>query len=357
MRLPATESALRRALRGPCALPRGASVLAAVSGGADSTALAVALARLAPAFGLRVAIAHLDHGTRGAESRADASHVRALAARLGVPCVVGRLNAGRANEASLRLRRRRFLAAAARRTGASAVLTAHTADDQMETLLLRLGRGTSLTGAAGMRPRLGRWLKPLLALPRAAIEADLRGARLAWREDASNHDRAHARNRVRHDALPALLAALAPGAPSAAARARLAQRASALLAEVAEADAFIAEAAEHALTRALAPDGALVLARWGEPASPIRRRALRLWWHRITGRARPGLLAHHLDMLVRIASQGRGGARVALPAAWWAEVTAGRLRLHSGGGPRSDARIQRRRPTIGAASPSSADRC
>jgi len=357
MRLPATESALRRALRGPCALPRGATVLVAVSGGADSTALAVALARLAPEFGLRLAIAHLHHGTRGATADADAAHVRALAARLRLPCVSGRLRTGTTSETALRMRRRRFLAAAARRIGAVAVFTAHTADDQLETLLLRLGRGTSMTGLAGMRSRSGCWLKPLLALPRAAIETDLRAAGIDWLEDASNRDRTHARNRVRHDALPALVAAIAPGHSTVPARARLAQRVSALLAELAESDQHIDALADRALESALAPDGALELADWRRQPAALQRRMLRRWWHRATGRARPGLLARHLDMLLRIASQGRGGARAALPAAWWAQVESGRLRLNRGGGPRSGASSQRRNATIAAGSPEPADRC
>ena len=342
MRLPATESTLRRALRGPCALPGGATLVAAVSGGADSTALAVALARLAPEFGLRVVIAHLDHGVRGAESAADAAHVRALAARLRLPCVTARLREGVASsEAALRERRRRFLHRAARCTGAAAMATAHTADDQLETLLLRLGRGTGLTGLASMRPRRGRWLKPLLGLTRLAIERDLRAAGRAWREDSTNGDRAHARNRVRHDALPALLAALTPAAEPHAARARLAIRTASLLAELAGTDALIEQLAEAALARTSLGE-ALSLRAWRAEPAPLRRRMLRLWWRLRLGRARPSLTAQHLDMLEQVARSGRGGARVALPAGHWAQIRAGRLVLQSGGGPRSGP--GRRRP-------------
>src|SRR5258706_4532421 len=91
---------------------------------------------------------------------------------------------------------------------------------------MRLLRGTGLAGLAGMRPRRGAWIKPLLEATRAEVEADLRAGREPWREDASNRSPAYLRNRVRHEAIPALLAALAPGrgAPAPGAHAALARR-------------------------------------------------------------------------------------------------------------------------------------
>src|SRR5206468_9095447 len=84
------------------------------------------------------------------------------------------------------------------------------ADDQLETLLLRMMRGSGLAGLGGMRERRGIWIKPLLAAPRAVVQADLRGARQPWREDASNQDRRYARNRVRHEVIPAMVRAMEP---------------------------------------------------------------------------------------------------------------------------------------------------
>src|SRR5258706_14284225 len=91
---------------------------------------------------------------------------------------------------------------------------------------MRLLRGTGLAGLAGMRPRRGAWIKPLLEATRAEVEADLRAGREPWREDASNRSPAYLRNRVRHEAIPALLAALAPGrgAPAPGAHPALARR-------------------------------------------------------------------------------------------------------------------------------------
>ncbi|MBI5169374.1 MAG: tRNA lysidine(34) synthetase TilS, partial [Candidatus Eisenbacteria bacterium] len=173
----------------------------AVSGGADSTALLVALASLAGELELTLAAAHLHHGLRGADADADLELARSHARLLGVPLVSARVDAraamkreGLSGEAGLRTLRRRFLLAAADRAGCAWIATAHTADDQLETLLMRLARGSGLAGLGGMRARRGPWLKPLLAATRADVERDLVRAGLGWREDASNASREHLRN-------------------------------------------------------------------------------------------------------------------------------------------------------------------
>jgi len=206
-------------------------VLVALSGGPDSTALLLGLARIAPEFGLSVDAAHLHHGLRGADADTDLDHVRALCARAGVALRAARWNTRRRMQArgltgqnGLRVLRREFLRAAARRAGARAVATGHTADDQLETLIMRLARGASLAGLGGMRERRGGWIKPLLEVTRAEIEADLTRAGIAWREDRSNADPRYLRNRIRRDAIPALLRAVAPGVPERTSRARLARK-------------------------------------------------------------------------------------------------------------------------------------
>ena len=222
--------------------------LVAVSGGADSVALAVAIARLVPpAARGRLVIAHADHGLR-AESAADAEFVRALAERLGASCVCRRLDVAAAGgreglEGRARRLRYEFLAAAAHEAGARHVLVAHTADDQAETILHRLLRGTGVAGLAGMRRarRLAdgvALVRPLLHVSRASARAFLAATGQEWREDATNTDPTRSRNFLRHEILPRCTAGPYPAA--AAAIARLGDQAAA-------AAAALASAAEHLL--------------------------------------------------------------------------------------------------------------
>jgi tRNA(Ile)-lysidine synthetase-like protein len=321
----------------------------AVSGGADSTALLVALASLARESGVFLHAAHLHHGLRGRAADADLHHVRALCARLGVPLTAARLDCaarmrrrGLRGEAGLRLLRREWLAAAARRAGALAIATAHTADDQLETLLMRLARGTGLAGAAGMRARQGAWLKPLLSVTRAALEHDLRRHGIRWREDASNASPAYLRNRVRHVAVPALLDALgvAAGEP-AARRAPLARRAAALASELADAHRVLARGAVRALARATAATAKPAAPSGGRPAVTfearalarlpvaLQRLALRRAWREAGDAESPGLTSRQLEPLLHALARERvragAAADVALPGGWRGSIRAGRL--------------------------------
>src|SRR5215210_7643870 len=137
---------------------RGESVLVAVSGGADSTALLLALEELKRAglLGVDLTAAHLDHGLRGEASAGDARWVEGLARELGFECVLGRAalseGAGENLEQAARRARYEFLGEAARTCGARAVLAAHTLDDQAETVMLRLLRGSGAEGLAGIAP-------------------------------------------------------------------------------------------------------------------------------------------------------------------------------------------------------------
>ena len=181
---------------------------AAVSGGADSMALLLLLRQLQPRFGYTLSACHVNHGLRGQSADRDEAFVRAECARLGVPLRVfhaAELDSPPAHAGEDWARRLRYTAfAQLQGQGIDAIATAHTANDQAETLLLRLARGTGLHGAGGIRPRRGCYLRPLLCLSRAETEAVCRTAGQLWVTDETNDTDAYARNRLRHSALPAL---------------------------------------------------------------------------------------------------------------------------------------------------------
>ena len=186
----------------------GEAVLVAVSGGPDSVALLDVLAELAPRLDLRLAAAHVHHGLR-AEAEADAELARAHAERLGVAYFLERVDVRRAPpweglEAEARRARLAALEARARAIGADRIATGHTADDQAETVLMRLLDGAGPRGLSGMAFARDRLIRPLLASRRADVLAHLRGRGLAWADDASNRDPRIRRNRIRHEVLPYL---------------------------------------------------------------------------------------------------------------------------------------------------------
>ncbi len=198
--------------------PQGLSILVAVSGGPDSLCLLDALARQARRRAWRLGVACLDHGLRP-ESRAEVEQVRMESGRRGLPFFTARVNArARARrrkislEAAAREARYAWLTKIAREHGFAVVATGHTADDQAETVLMRLLRGAGSTGLAAMRtdgvvpgshPPL-RLLRPLLTTTRAEVEAYVAARGLKPSQDSSNADPAYTRNRVRRELLPAL---------------------------------------------------------------------------------------------------------------------------------------------------------
>ena len=196
---------------------RGKRVLVAASGGADSTALALALQEL----GCEIALAHVHHGIRGKAADADAEFAAALARKLGAQFYLGKFNvpaaakkAGESLEMAARRVRRGFLTATARKHGLRFIAVGHTADDQAETVLLRIARGTSITGLAGI-PYVTEhagvtFIRPLRDVTRRQVVDFLKRRRQAWREDATNADGFALRNRVRHEILPLLEMRLNP---------------------------------------------------------------------------------------------------------------------------------------------------
>ncbi|MBY0458583.1 MAG: tRNA lysidine(34) synthetase TilS [Gemmataceae bacterium] len=247
----------------------------AVSGGADS----VALLRALGACGADVVVAHVNHQLRGAESDGDAAFVRDLCASLGVECRVKSLDvaalaAGDNLEAVARRVRYGCFAEVASDVRAGWVATAHTADDQAETVLHRIIRGTGLQGLRGIAAERASVVRPLLSVTRAEVLAYLAEIGQAYRTDSTNADTKFTRNRIRHELLP-LLKTFNPDVVSALAH--LAEHAS-------EAHEMIASAAADLLTKAECPrpanavvlDGATL--RAAPPA--VLRAALRLIWER-----------------------------------------------------------------------------
>lgn len=189
-----------------------APAVVGVSGGADSTALLVALAALAPdaAAAARLIVAHAEYDLRP-EAAADRDAVAALAQRLGLRCVTRRLQVsgaghprGEGLEARARRLRYHFLEEVARETGSRHVILAHTADDQAETILQRILRGTGLAGLAGMAAARQLCegiavIRPLLAIRRQPVREWLLAIEQSWCEDATNRDTHYARNFLRHE--------------------------------------------------------------------------------------------------------------------------------------------------------------
>ena len=202
-------------------LEPGDLVLAACSGGADSLALAAALAHEAPRLGLRGGGVTVDHGLQEG-SAAQASRVRATLLALGLDPVrqVRVTVPPRAGgpEAAARGVRYTALEQEARQAGATAVLLGHTRDDQAETVLLGLARGSGARALAGMAARRGQFRRPMLGLARATLREACLAQRLEPWDDPHNRDHSYARVRVRHQALPALEEALGPGIAEALAR-------------------------------------------------------------------------------------------------------------------------------------------
>jgi tRNA(Ile)-lysidine synthase len=190
----------------------GEVVLTAVSGGADSVALLDVLVALRAILRIDLVVLHVHHGLRP-EADADAAFVRDLCASLAVPFRCDRVAVRReaapaaawgGMEAAARRARYAAFRAAARAVGASRVATAHTADDQAETVLMRLLHGAGPRGLGGIAPARGPYIRPLLGSRRMQVESHCRERGLPWVEDASNRDLAFLRNRLRHDVLPFL---------------------------------------------------------------------------------------------------------------------------------------------------------
>lgn len=271
----------------------GDRVAVAVSGGADSVALLHLLVASAATHGGLLSVISVDHGLRE-DSEADAAWVSCLARDLGLEARSVRVTTGPAEHEARKARYAVFES-----LPVDVVALAHHLDDQVETLMINLMRGTGLRGAAGMRPRRGRFARPLLAVSAGELRTWLEARDHDWREDPSNTDPRYLRNRIRHQVLPLLDAARGGALANMARSMRL----------LSEVDAFVTLLASE-----LGPPP------WDEVSqvpAPVLRRALL--------DNLPGAQNHHVDAVLRCIGEGEGS--VTVPGGVTLRVKAERLWL------------------------------
>ena len=298
-------------------VPSGGRVVVALSGGPDSVALVHLLREIERSGVLAVAgLAHVNHRLRGDEADEDERFCRRMAEALSLPIEVGREDVRalaarerRSIEDAARSARYAFLEEAASRLGADVIATGHSRDDQAETFLLRLMRGAGPRGLAGILPRAGRVVRPLLEIRRAHLRAYAEERQLAFREDATNRDVGIPRNRVRHELIPYLERELSPGIVEVLAREadiarddedRLNAEAIALLDTVVLGDVPSSDAREVELEAA----------RLGTLHPAVAARVVRA----VLGRVAAGRSAeaHHVERLLALA-RGEAGDALSLP--------------------------------------------
>lgn len=305
----------------------GERVIVAVSGGVDSLVLLHILNALRDSLDLRLHVATLDHGIRGEAGAADAAFVCTLAEAWGLPVSAAQVDVpaqardtGRGIEAAARIARYTFLEQVARSTNAHTIASGHNRDDQAETVLLHLIRGSGLDGLRGMLPSAPLHLphipdesmapitiiRPLLDVSRAEIAAYAAAHDLAPREDATNRDLNYARNRLRHAIIPSL-EALNPNLKATLAR----------TAEILRADAdLMAQIGEEALARVQVDvrENTVILDRaaWESLRLAEKRAVIRASVRRLL-RESSDLAFDHIESAIRVADAGPTGAAATLP--------------------------------------------
>ena len=280
-----------------------APLLIAVSGGPDSMALLHYMARDV-ANAPPIVAGHVNHALRGAESDADAAFVRAAASAWAVPYEEITLAAGSASsEERARLARYEALGAMAARVGAERVLTAHTADDQAETVLLRLFRGAGLRGLSGMpvrgKVRGVRIARPLLSVTRQQIQEYLQRRGVNYRVDSTNETSLPARNFIRREVLPLVRSRLNPSAREALLRSASAAR---------DADELLVGIARERLADVTVASGpgqiALDATRLVQYPKSLRAYVFRLALQELTGSLRE-IAGAHIEALLTLATTTR----------------------------------------------------
>jgi tRNA(Ile)-lysidine synthase len=289
------------------------TLLVAVSGGPDSIALLHVLYRLRQELGLKLIVAHLNHQLRP-DGVDDARFVYHTAHELGLLCVCESRDV-RAYQRQQKLspedaaRRVRygFLRSTATQQGADRIALGHTADDQAETVLLRLLRGSGLKGLAGMPPVQGPLVRPLIQTQRHEILAFLKGQRLPFRDDPSNQQRLYARNRLRLDVLPLLQRHYNPQLTD-----TLCTTAHLLAAD----EAALQAVASHCLRAARLPgepgEVRLRIGQLNDCLLALQRRVVREVLHEVSGSLH-GFTAKHIAAILQLCQETSGSKRLSLP--------------------------------------------
>lgn len=312
-------------------------VLVGLSAGPDSSALLHALVLLAPRLRLRVEAAHVHHGIRGPRADRDAEAAEALAARLGVPFhridvdAPAHARAHRLSlEAAARALRLGALEQTAARLGCRRVALGHTADDQAETVLMWVLRGTGPAGLAGIPPVRGVFVRPLLGVWRHEVLAYCRAAGLEPVEDETNRSPRFLRNRIRLEVLPYLESRVRPGV-----RRALVRLAAVALDEQTYMQSRLGELWPRLVLEA-APGRLELDARAVAALHPaLGRRTLVRAYEEVSGGHRGALGLVHVEALWGALTRRRGGVTLPLPGGVVARLGKGRLRLHgpqAGGG-------------------------
>lgn len=329
---PALEQRVLSTIRGSRMLIPGDRVGLAVSGGADSVALLRLLESLRSELGITLAVVHFDHSLRGAESTEDAEFVAGLARASGLELILEREDVAAAarrhgwnlEDAARRLRYA-FFARIAEEGRITRLAVAHTADDQAETVLSHMIRGTGPTGLAGIYPAVGAIVRPLLETRREELRAYLRKRGETWREDSTNRDQSRLRARIRAQLLPLLERGFSPAIVShLGGLARFAR----------EEEVFWAALVENCFRTHAKTDGRAVRIQIGDLISPLplevslgkasdeggrvdpsrvlTERLIRRLYADVRGDRR-GLGARHVEQVLHLATRSASGRRIELP--------------------------------------------
>jgi tRNA(Ile)-lysidine synthase len=320
----------RHAMIGP-----GGRLGLGVSGGADSVAMLRIFADLRTRLGIAVVVLHFNHQLRGTEADEDERFVKALAEEFHLEFESGRadvagesrLHGWNVEDAARRLRYQ-FFASVAKARGLTRVAVAHTADDQAETVLSHLLRGTGLTGLAGIYPVAGPIIRPLLDLGREELRGFLSDLGQPWREDATNQDTARMRARIRHQLIPLLLREYDPAAVTRLSRLAMHAREDETFWRTLEDERFHALVTRECsvaislsvedllspLPQLSAKDGsaASLISPILPPTKALTRRLVRRIFAELQG-SREQLTSRHVDSVVDLAARSQSGARIDLP--------------------------------------------